>query len=380
MSRIGVLVVDDSVVVRRLVTDALSADPALEVLGTAANGQVALAKLDHLAPDCVVLDIDMPVMDGLETLRRIRLTRPHLPVVMFSQLSERGASATLDALALGASDYLAKPANVSSAPEALDVVRTQLAPKIIALCGRPFTPRLATDTAAAAGVLADGAGGAVAAAKAPHRVDVVVIGASTGGPSALEQVLPALPADLPVPVLVVQHMPPMFTRLMAERLDRRCALEVREATHGSVIQPGQVLVAPGDRHLTIARREVHVYVRLTDDPPENYCRPAVDPLFRSAAEVHGPGTLAVVLTGMGNDGRRGSAAVYSRHGRVLAQDAASSTVWGMPGAVVGAGLADRVLPLDQIADVLLAAVAEGRSEFRPPARSPEPPLAAGGRP
>jgi two-component system chemotaxis response regulator CheB len=372
MSRIGVLVVDDSVVVRRMVSEALSADPALEVLGTAPNGQVALNKLDQLAPDCVVLDIDMPVMDGLETLRRIRVSRPHLPVVMFSTLTERGASATLDALALGASDYLPKPAHVANAPEAIAVVRAQLAPKIVALCGRPFAPRLASA----------GADETVPAPAAPSqgRVDVIVIGASTGGPGALETILPALPADLPVPVLVVQHMPPMFTRLMAERLDKHCALDVREAAHGSVIQPGQVLIAPGDRHLTIARREVHVYVKLTADPPENFCRPAVGPLFRTAAEVYGPGTLALVLTGMGNDGRRGSAAVYSRHGRVLAQDAASSTVWGMPGAVVGAGLADRVLPLDQMADVLLAAVADGRSDFRPPAPRPARPLAAGGQP
>jgi len=357
VNRIGVLVVDDSVVARRLVSQALSADPRLEVLGSAPNGKIALEKIDQLAPDVVTLDIEMPVMGGLEALRRIRLVRPDLPVIMFSNVSERGAAATLEALALGASDYCPKPANFSSAPAALESVRDTLVPKITALCGQPRQRHLAP------------AGDAPAAqSHAPRpaaRVDAIVIGASTGGPGALEHILPALPADLPVPVLVVQHMPPMFTRLLAERLDKHCPLPVTEAAQGTVLQPGHIYVAPGDKHLTIARREVHVFVQLTDDPPENFCRPAVDPLFRSAAKVFGRGALAVILTGMGNDGRRGAAAVYSQHGRVFAQDATTSTVWGMPGAVVGAGLADRVLPLDQMAEAILTAVAEMRPDFRP---------------
>jgi two-component system, chemotaxis family, protein-glutamate methylesterase/glutaminase len=355
VTRIGVLVVDDSVVIRRLVSDVLSSDPEIEVLGTAPNGKVALAKLDQLAPDIVTLDIEMPVMDGLETLRLLRLTRPRLPVVMFSTLTERGGVATLEALALGASDYVTKPANVGSVPEALESVRSQLIPKIKALCGRlPVSAPSVTRVRPP-----------VQGVRAASRVDILAIGCSTGGPEALEKVLPLLPADLPVPVVVVQHMPPVFTRLLADRLDRRSPLTIVEAVEGAPVRRGHVLIAPGDRHLLLVRRGAEVVVRLTQDPPENFCRPAVDPMFRSAAEVYGAGVLAVVLTGMGHDGRRGAEQVHDRAGRVFVQDEASSVVWGMPGAVASAGLADRVLPIGHVAAEVVAAIAAGRAHRQP---------------
>lgn len=352
MRPLRVLVVDDSVVIRRLVSDVLSADADIEVVGTAANGRIALEKLDALRPDAVTLDIEMPVLDGLGTLRELRRSHSRLPVVMFSTLTQRGGIATLEALALGASDYVTKPSNVGSANQAMENVREQLIPKIKALCGRRTIvapPRSAP---------------APRPNRPSKRVELLAIGCSTGGPEALERVLPLLPATFPVPVVVVQHMPPMFTGLLAARLNNRCALEVVEAAEGDVLRPGRVLIAPGGRHLVLRRSGGRTVVELNDDPPENFCRPAVDPMFRTAAEVYGPGVLATVLTGMGTDGRKGAEAVRSSGGSVLAQDAASSVVWGMPGAVVEAGLADQVLPLASVATGITSAVAQARTVLR----------------
>ncbi|MGN6088804.1 MAG: protein-glutamate methylesterase/protein-glutamine glutaminase [Actinomycetales bacterium] len=375
MGRIGVLVVDDSVVVRRIVTEVLGEDADIDVLGTAPNGRIALSKLDQLAPDLVTLDIEMPEMNGLETLTHLRRTHPRLPVIMFSTLTERGGQATLAALAAGATDYVTKPANVGSVQESRRSVRDQLIPKIKALVpGRGAsglgtvrrlgpttgTPSPNAAAVAPAGEPATAGGGAAAFGKVltpTAPVELLVIGCSTGGPEALSQVLRALPASLPVPVVVVQHMPPVFTRLYADRLNTHCALTVREATDGEAVVPGTVLIAPGDFHVELARdgRQV-LRTRLQQGPPENYCRPAVDVLFRSAAAVVGRGVLAAVLTGMGQDGKRGAEDIRGRGGSVLAQDEATSVVWGMPGAVATAGLAQAVLPLTEIAPALLRAI------------------------
>ena len=353
MNRIKVLVVDDSVVVRRLVTDVLGADPRIEVVGAAANGKIALAKIPQLNPDVVTLDIEMPEMDGLQTLAHLRRDHPRLPAIMFSTLSERGARATLDALALGARDYVTKPANVGSVQASMASIRDQLVPKIVAL---------AASSARRSGVPVDGLALPAAQprtlpAPATHRrtarPDVLIIGVSTGGPEALATVLPQLPADLPVPVLVVQHMPPVFTRLLAERLNARSKLTVSEAAAGDLVVPGRVLLAPGDFHLRLRRTGTEVRVALDQGTPENFCRPAVDVLFRSAVEVYGGGCLAVVLTGMGSDGARGAAAVVAAGGEVLVQDERTSVVWGMPGAVASAGLATELLPLTQVAGALV---------------------------
>jgi two-component system, chemotaxis family, protein-glutamate methylesterase/glutaminase len=369
-----VMVVDDSVVVRRMLTKALEGAPDLELVGTAVNGKMALAKLDALAPDAVVLDVEMPEMDGLATLTELRRRRPRLPVIMFSTLTARGAATTLDALSRGASDYVTKPVTVG-ATETIAQIRDELVPRLLALTGRSpqpgrvDLPRPATGRTAPAS-LAGRLGPAAATLTRPTRVapvDVVVIGVSTGGPTALEQVIPALPGELDVPVLVVQHMPPMFTHLLAERLDARSPLSVSEAVTGDAVSPGRVLIAPGgfhmvpvaDRASAIGARRPTAHVVLNEDPPEHSCRPAVDPMFRAAVSVWGAGVLAVVLTGMGQDGRAGARLVAQSGGRVIAQDEATSVVWGMPGFVAQDGTADAVLPVDQVAEAISNRVRAG---------------------
>jgi two-component system chemotaxis response regulator CheB len=340
------MVVDDSVVVRKIVTDVLSEDPAITVVGTAVNGKVAVGKLEQLKPDLVTMDIEMPEMNGIEAVRAIRATRSRVPIIMFSTLTERGASATLDALSAGANEYVTKPANVGSVAQSMESVREQLIPKIKALTGRPVQ-------AARAFAPAPVAPRPPAPRTGPRRKPaVLVIGSSTGGPEALARVLPQLPASLPVPVLLVQHMPPVFTRQFAQRLDRLCALRVVEAVDGTPLLPGTVHLAPGDRHLVVRPTPRGLQTGLNQDPPENFCRPAVDPLFRSAVAAYDGAVLGVVLTGMGHDGRVGAGAIRDAGGTVLAQDQATSVVWGMPGAVTQAGYADEVLPLDRVAEAI----------------------------
>ncbi len=351
MKTVRVLVVDDSVVIRRMLTEILSSDPAIEVVGTASNGRLAIARLTQLQPDVVVMDVEMPEMTGLEALPEIRASHPRLPVIMFSTLTTRGGAATLDALALGAADYVAKPANLGSVQASIEAIRSQLVPKVKTLGGVAASP---TTVAAPRGVPRS------RPRLASARVDVVAIGVSTGGPKALAEVLPALPASLPVPVVVVQHMPPIFTKLLADRLDGSCAVHVREAAEGDALEPGHVYVAPGDFHMVVARGAGAARIALNQEPPENSCRPAVDVLFRSCAAVYGAHALAAVLTGMGRDGCRGAEVIHDAGGHVLAQDEATSVVWGMPGVVTRAGLADRVVALDRVAPEIVDRVNVGR--------------------
>jgi two-component system chemotaxis response regulator CheB len=347
MNPIRVLVVDDSVVVRKIVTDVLSQDPGIEVVGTAVNGKIALAKVEQFKPDLVTMDIEMPEMNGIQAVRGIRATRNRVPIIMFSTLTERGASATLDALSAGANDYVTKPANVGSVAQSMESVREQLIPKIKALTGRPVI----TGPARAAALPPPRP---AAPRTAPvEKPAILVIGSSTGGPEALAKVLPALPASLPVPVLIVQHMPPVFTRQFAQRLDRLSALRVVEALDGTPLAPGTVHLAPGDHHLTLRTTARGTTTVLSQGPPENFCRPAVDPLFRSAVETYRGAVLAVVLTGMGSDGKLGAARIREAGGSVVVQDQSTSVVWGMPGAVASAGLADEILPLDRIAETVV---------------------------
>ncbi|MFQ5472910.1 MAG: chemotaxis response regulator protein-glutamate methylesterase [Dehalococcoidia bacterium] len=339
--RIRVLVVDDSVIVRKLVTEVLSSDPSIEVVGVAANGKIALDKISQLNPDLVTLDIEMPVMDGLRTLAEIRRERPALPVIMFSTLTERGASATLDALALGATDYVTKPSNTGTLAASLEQVRAELLPKVRCL-GLRVVPTGKHHARASTRIAP------MRRSARLTRPDVVAIGVSTGGPNALAEVVPSLPGDLEAPVLIVQHMPPMFTRLLAERLNEVSEVEVEEAYDGAIVTNGRVWIAPGGHHMTVTREGTDVCVRLNQDPLENWCRPAVDVLFRSIIDVYGSPVLAVVLTGMGQDGLRGCEGIVEAGGEVLIQDEATSVVWGMPGAVSAAGLARRALPIAEI--------------------------------
>jgi two-component system chemotaxis response regulator CheB len=344
--RIRVLVVDDSVVIRRLVTHALEGDPLIEVVGAAANGSIALQRIEQLNPDVLTLDVEMPEMDGLELLRRLRGRYPQLRIIMFSTLTERGAAVTFEALALGADDYVPKASNVGSLDLSLERLRGELIPKMkqfFVAVAPPASPAPAPQLALRAEARPDGA----------FRPQVVAIGVSTGGPAALGRLVPALPAGFRLPVLVVQHMPALFTRLLAERLDAASPLQVKEAAHGEPVEPGRILIAPGDYHLKVVRDGASVRVALDQSPPLNSCRPAVDALFSALADVYGGAVLAVVLTGMGYDGLRGAEVLKARGARVLAQDEATSVVWGMPGAVVSAGLADRVVPLDEMAGEIL---------------------------
>jgi two-component system chemotaxis response regulator CheB len=341
-----VLVVDDSVVVRMIVAEALHADPDLELAGVANNGKAALDKVAEVQPDVVVLDVEMPVMDGLEALRELRARYKRLPIVMFSTLTSRGTSTTIDALTYGASDYVAKPSTGNRA-ESVAVLKEELLPKLKALAARrehPPQAKVPTPTRA----------------RGTAQVEAVVIGISTGGPNALAEMLPLLPADLPVPVLVVQHMPPMFTRLLAQRLDKACALTVGEAVGGELLAPGQIWIAEGGKHLVVERTAAGLLLATNEDPPVNSCRPAVDVLFDSAARVWGPGLLGVVMTGMGQDGLRGSETVKAAGGHVIAQDEESSVVWGMPRFVTERGIAEDVLPLDRIAGEITRRVRAGR--------------------
>jgi two-component system chemotaxis response regulator CheB len=309
------------------------------VVGAAVSGEAALETIAAGPPDVVLLDVEMPGLDGIATLREIRRQHRSLPVLMFSSLTERGSRATLDALLAGANDYVAKPA-VQSRDELEARIREEVIAKVKALAARGnAAPR---PTAAAPVVVRP------APAVVRPAIRGVVVAVSTGGPSALAETLPAFARGAAVPVLIVQHMPAFFTAQLAERLTRLAGMTVREAVAGQPLGPGDVLLAPGGRHMEVAGGAGTVRVRLTDDPPENSCRPAADALFRSAAKVWGAGTLGIVLTGMGRDGLHGARAIVEAGGAVLAQDEFTSVVWGMPGEVVRAGLADAVLPLSQI--------------------------------
>jgi two-component system chemotaxis response regulator CheB len=316
-------------------------------------------------------------MNGIEAVRELRKRHARTPVIMFSTLSAAGASATLEALAAGATDYVTKPSNVGSIAESVAAVREQLVPKIHMLAGRGAPTRPAATAVAKAPQRPlqpppgpsrltappgrPATAGPVARRGPQGRVDIIAIGSSTGGPDALTKVLMGLPTDLPVPIVVTQHMPPVFTRMFAERLDRSTPLTVVEAGDGMELTAGTVYIAPGEKHLVLHRRGTATVTQLSSAPPENSCRPAVDVMFRSVAQLYGASAYAAVLTGMGHDGRGGAKVLRDAGAEVLAQDEKSSVVWGMPGAVVGAGLAAEVLPLDRIASALLSRLKVGRS-------------------
>jgi two-component system chemotaxis response regulator CheB len=364
-----ILIVDDSAVMCRLLRAVIAADAELEIVGTAGDGATALAFLERHRPDLILLDVEMPVMDGLVTLKQLRRHGHKMPVIMCSSLTQSGARVTIEALASGASDYVAKPAGQTSREEAIQALAQELLPKIHALTATaPPQPLLPPAVRPICPVAVEAETQPIGA-----PVSLVAIGVSTGGPAALDQLLPALPSGFPLPVLIVQHMPEVFTGPFAERLNRRCAVRVQEAREGDAVQPGSILIARGGWHMEVAalgRPGAPPSIHLTQDPPENHCRPAADVLFRSAAKVYGSGVLGVVLTGMGSDGLAGCRLIRGQGGGVIAQDQATSTVWGMPGAVIQARLANRVLPLPAIAPEIVriagraAAPAEARERAR----------------
>jgi len=353
-ARIRVFVVDDSVVIRRLVTHALSEDPALQVVGVAANGAIAMERIAQLNPDVITLDIEMPDMDGLAVLRRIGNQAARPRVVMFSTLTDRGAALTLESLALGADDYVTKAANVGSLDRSMASLRTELIPKI-----RQFFLIPGEVTAAKPPTAAPRPPGIPFLPVAGRQPKILAIGVSTGGPTALGAIVPQFPADFPLPILIVQHMPPLFTRFLAERLQAGTQLRVEEAVDGAPVTPGTVWIAPGDYHMRVRNQGGKIVVRVDQSPPENSCRPSVDVLFRSVGEVYGGAAISAVLTGMGQDGLLGAAALKANGAYVIAQDEATSVVWGMPGAVAGAGVANCVLPLHAVVPEVLRQVCRG---------------------
>lgn len=357
MPNIRVLIVDDAVVVRSRLSKVLVEDPELEVVGVAASGRIALAKIPQINPNVVILDVEMPEMDGLATLAAIRQDYPQIAVIMFSTFTRAGAIATLNALSLGASDYATKPDRLGSLEAIRQHVFDNLIPKI-KLFGTPQVksqkPKVNSISRTKYHDAASDAKDTGQPPALPRTTpQVLTIGASTGGPNALSAILSQLPPDFPVPILIVQHMPAMFTRLFAERLAAKSCLTVNEAISGSVLQPGQVWIAPGDFHLVVQRDANIVRLGCHQAPPQNSCRPSVDVLFNSVAQVYGASAIAVVLTGMGQDGLRGCQQIRKAGGQILVQDEASSVVWGMPGFVANAGLADRVLSVDQMADEII---------------------------
>jgi two-component system chemotaxis response regulator CheB len=345
------------VVARRIVVESLADDPQIEVVGTAANGRVALTMVEQLAPDVVTMDMEMPVMDGIDTVRALRRRGDRCRIIMFSLVSAHDAKKTFAALAAGANDFVTKPTSWVTTGASVAGVAESLVPKIKAL-----VPHAGAGPTLHPAVGVAGAGRAdlnrlAARPQGPVRpAQAVVVGASMGGSAALLEVLRSV-TRLPVPLVLVQHMAPIFTRQLAEWLNRVCMSTVLESTGGEQLQPGHVYVAPGGHHLELRETDRGVRTVLQEGPLVNSCRPSVDTLFHSAVGVYGGDLLAVVLTGMGSDGLRGAEAVIAAGGTVVVQDEASSLVWGMPGGVAKAGLAHQVLPLEDIGGAIMAATA-----------------------
>jgi two-component system chemotaxis response regulator CheB len=344
------MVVDDSVVVRGLLSRWVSQHGSMEVIGTASNGRLALDKLETLDPDAIVLDLDMPELDGIAALPLILRKRPNVSVLVTSTLTARNAEISLKCLSLGAVDYLPKPESNRDLTTSQSF-RHELVAKLDAIgTARRRRGARPSEPPAGTGRLRRVAQPALRVPTAPR---CIVIGASTGGPQAIAQLLGDIgPVVDRVPVLIVQHMPPIFTAVFAEHLKNQTGHVVREPFDGERLLPGTVYIAPGGRHMGVTRINGHPAVRLDDGPPVNYCRPAVDVLFQEAAEVFGSSALAVILTGMGSDGTRGARVLSDAGATIVAQDEASSIVWGMPGNVVRAGLANAVLPLSDISGAM----------------------------
>ncbi|MEO9593162.1 protein-glutamate methylesterase/protein-glutamine glutaminase [Rhodopirellula bahusiensis] len=364
--KIRVLIVDDSTVIRRLLTQTLSEDPSVEVVGTAPNGKIALAKIPTLNPDVMTLDIEMPEMNGLETLTELRKVNKTLPVIMFSTLTQRGAEGTLDALERGANDYVGKPANVGSVTEAMARVRGEMVPKLKALCpgfapSRPVREKSLVPVNGSNGG-ADTPEFSLRPKGQVSRIDILAIGVSTGGPNALSTLLPQLPGDFPIPIVIVQHMPPIFTKHLADRLNTKSELQIAEAKADDPLVAGHVWIAPGDFHMTTDVSGATPKIGIHRGAQENSCRPAVDVLFRSVAESYGRHSLACVLTGMGSDGLIGCQLIADAGGQIVTQDRETSVVWGMPAAVANAGLANRILPLGEISGELTQLAKTGRHQ------------------
>ena len=350
--KIKVMIADHSSALRRLLADVIAKHDEIELSYEAKNGSEALGALPKCSPDVVVLEVEMPVMNGLETAAAIRALNPKVPIIMFSALMREGAEMTIKALARGASDFQTKPKLIGHLSKARQHIVENLIPKIIRWGRRKsHAPNLAGTAPKSQPQLKKptGLGQKLGARTEIPRPDVIAIGASTGGPKALKEFLKPLPGDLEVPILIVQHMPPIFTSTMASQLNSGCQLNVVEATEGMEIQPGFAYVAPGDFHMTVAKKRSSSVLKLDQNEKVHFCRPAVDVLFRSLPSVFGPRILALVLTGMGKDGLDGAKAIHRNGGTIMSQDHESSSVWGMPAEIYQAKIAKQVLPPNRLA-------------------------------
>jgi len=376
---IKVLIVDDSVVFRKILQEALGAHPHIRVVGTAQNGKEALRAIRTLRPHLLILDVEMPEMDGLETLDEIRRQRLNVGVIMFSTLTSKGAKTTLEALSKGAFDFTPKPTGQGAFAKSVKRIKEELIPKIEAFgltrkeavkkgplatrftrsrtrpATRPHTPTYTKSTHMPSVDKAGELTGRIPCStrRIAQRPEAVAIGVSTGGPNALNHVIPKFPKNFRLPIFLVQHMPPVFTNQLAKRLDEKSPLKVVEATDRQIVQPGTVYVAPGDYHMEVHANNSERVIRLNQNPPVNSCRPAVDVLFHSLSQVYGGRVVAVIMTGMGQDGLEGAKELKKKGAFIIAQDKETCVVWGMPRFVQEAGIADRVCPLDSITDTVL---------------------------
>lgn len=349
-----VMVVDDSAVIRGLLTRSLEKDPAVKVIASVSNGELAIKALERHDVEVVILDIEMPVMDGLTALPKLLAAQPGLQVIMASTLTRKNAEVSLRALQAGAADYIPKPSSSSELTSA-DVFQRELLDKVKALAkaSRPSRP------VATRSLTRDSRMPAAPANIAPKRTitlrkasaalpRIIAIGSSTGGPQALLEVLRDIAARVKLPIVITQHMPATFTTLLAEHIERATGVPCAEGKDGEVVHAGRIYLAPGNYHMVVERQGASTVIRLNQNPPENFCRPSVDPMLRSLARIYGSSLLTIILTGMGSDGQKGATEVVEAGGTVIAQDEATSVVWGMPGAVATSGLCSAVLPIQEI--------------------------------
>lgn len=370
-NRITLLIVDDSRIFRGAVAECLAGEPDIEVIGSAYNGVKALEAIRDERPDLVTLDVEMPELDGLATLKAIQQVNdadrslPPIGVIMVSAFTRKGADVTIAALENGAFDFITKPVGANSAENA-ETLRRQLLSKIRFFAARQHKPAARSVASPSPKVappplpLPPLAATRVAESAPPTRFQAIVIGISTGGPKALVQMLPTLCAQVDLPILIVQHMPPTFTASLAASLNGKCSHTVKEASDQEEVQLRHVYIAPGGRHLLLRRREGKVIAVINDQPPEGGCRPAVNVLFHAAAAVYGPEVVAIVMTGMGVDGTKGLGALKRGGAHVIVQDEETSVVWGMPGSAVASGYVDEIVPLDEIPARVAEAIARPR--------------------
>lgn len=377
---LNVLIVDDTIFYRKLLSQLVEAIPDAQVAGIASNGELAVKKIEMSAPDLVLMDVVMPKMDGIEALQQIKKTHSDVDVVMVSGMDKEAAAMTVKALEMGALDFIPKP-KTKSADEAVETLKQALHPLLRLartrmnsrmanrVSGAPKAERTTPRPSRPAPAVKEPPGpeaAGIATRTAPKtgkipRIDLVALGVSTGGPNTLKRIIPSLEAALPVPILTVQHMPPVFTTTLAESLDRMSAIRVAEGEAEQVVEDGTMYIAPGGRHMVVRKHGItDIKIGLTDAPRVHNCRPAVDVLFRSIAAVFPGNVLTVILTGMGSDGAAGVAAIRRKGGYCLIQDKPTSVVWGMPGAVAEAGDADEIHPQDMIAHRIMQLVKRGR--------------------